>query len=116
MINPSWFIIAVLTSAIPIPLLKKYNETSDPKYIMISSILFLVLILAYVNLLRNSNMIAVYPFVKISSIILVTITGVLIFSNKLTPKIAIGLVLGLISLYLLNSNTEPIIEVDFINK
>ena len=102
-INPFWFVVAVLTSALPIPALKKFNETKDPKYIIFASVLFIILIQAYVNLLKDTNMIVIYPFVKITSILLVSIAGIFIFKEILTPKIAIGIVFGLTAVYLLTS-------------
>ena len=102
-INWLWFTTAVLTSALPIPALKKYNETSDPKYIIFGCIAFVILIYAYVNLLKDNNMVVVYPFVKITSIVIVGIIGVTLFKESLTPRIAIGIILGLVALYLLSS-------------
>lgn len=48
-------------------------------------------------------MIVIYSTVKILSILIVALCGTLIFKEKLNLKTGIGILLGIISIYLLSS-------------
>lgn len=102
-INWFWIIIAVLCSAIPLPLIKLYLDTNQYIYIVLATLLSIVLVYSYVQLLRNSDMMLMYPFIKILSIVLVVIIGVLFFGGSLTLKNIIGIGLGIMALYLLST-------------
>jgi multidrug transporter EmrE-like cation transporter len=96
-----WVIIAILTSAIPLPLLKRYLITKNIGWVVLSCIAHIILIFAYIQLLEHTDMETMYAFIKIISMLAVFIFGVLIFETPLNKTTMIGLLFGCISLYLL---------------
>jgi multidrug transporter EmrE-like cation transporter len=95
------FLIAAIAAAIPPPLLKAYNETGKKYYVVFSVISYLVLIMSYILILRDYEMSTIYPFLKILSILIVVGTGLFIFQEKLTGAKMVGIILGLVAMYLL---------------
>jgi multidrug transporter EmrE-like cation transporter len=96
-----WLSIAVLTSALPIPMIKKYTIDNDIKWLILASVLFVVLVIAYANILKTNNISTAYPLVKITSIIFVAVFGLVLFGEKLRTTEIIGIILGIGSIYLL---------------
>jgi drug/metabolite transporter (DMT)-like permease len=59
------------------------------------------MIAIYIKLLRNGGLSTVYTIVQILQVILVVLTGVLFFHEKLSLNIITGIVLGLTGVYLI---------------
>ena len=97
-----WYIVAIIASALTAFLIKSYTQSKN--YIcIISCILFdLLLIFAYIKLFNNNDISSCYPFIKIVSIIIVAILGIMFFNETLKIESCCGLVLGLIAIYLLS--------------
>lgn len=93
--------LAIITSAAPIPLLKLYDSTKNISWFSLAVVSNIVLIFAYVQFLKTTNMEIMYAYVKIASIIAVVFWGVLFFDLSLHPKTLLGILLGFVSLYLL---------------
>jgi|SRR5271156_4561266 len=96
-----WYLVAAMAAALPVPLVKKYNDTNNKIYLLVAIILYMVLITAYVYILKTHEMATIYPFLKILSIIIVVFVGIIWFNDQLRPKDIIGIILGLVALYLL---------------
>ncbi|AYV75149.1 MAG: hypothetical protein Terrestrivirus1_23 [Terrestrivirus sp.] len=99
----TWFIIGVISVSLPVFFMKTYTETNNIVWIILSVFAYLVLILSYSVILVDQNPAIIYAILKISSILLVTFFALLIYGNKLNLKSSIGILLGLISIYLLSS-------------
>jgi len=52
--------------------------------------------------LVDKNIIIVYPILKVLSAIIVVLSGVVFFNNKLDFESIIGILLGLITIYILS--------------
>jgi len=100
--NILWFFIAAITAAIPIPLIKKYTETKDVKWIIASVFSYSTLIYAYSIILENKNITIVYPLLKVLSVLIVIGVGFLAFRNKIDFQSIIGILLGVASIYILS--------------
>ena len=61
-----------------------------------------VMIAIYIKLLRNGGLSKVYTLVQILQVILVVLMGILFFNEKLSLNIIIGLLFGIVAIYLLN--------------
>jgi multidrug transporter EmrE-like cation transporter len=96
-----WLIMAAIAAALPLPLIKKYNTSNNHIYLIGSAVSYMILILSYVIILRTNNMITIYPFLKILSIVIVILFGWFVFHENFTTKNVIGIILGLIAMYLL---------------
>ena len=97
-------ILAAIVAAAPISFIKKYTQTKEFYWIILSIISFLILIYIYTIILYNKNIYIIYAIVKIISIIFVIICGLIIFNYKLNIKKIFGILLGLISIYILSSD------------
>lgn len=95
------FILAAITAALPLPLLKSYNETKDNSFIMYAIISYLVLIAAYIYITSKYFIAIIYPILKVLSIMIVVFFGVVIYKEKLESYQIVGIVLGLISIMLM---------------
>ena len=60
------------------------------------------MIAIYIKLLRNDGLNKVYTLVQILQVILVVLMGILFFNEKLSLNIIIGLLFGIVAIYLLN--------------
>jgi multidrug transporter EmrE-like cation transporter len=101
--NIFWFFVAAIAAAIPIPFIKFYTETHNKFWIILSVISYVTLVYAYSIILSHKNIAIVYPVLKVLSVLIVIITGLLVFNNKLDFTTMVGIFLGISSIYLLSS-------------
>jgi uncharacterized membrane protein len=101
-----WYIIAASAAAAPIPLIKKYTETNNINWIILSALSYSLLIYAYSVILQDKNIAIVYPILKVLSVIIVIIAGILLFKSTLDNRSILGICLGAISIYLLSSKID----------
>lgn len=101
-----WFFIAAAAAAVPIPLIKLWTKTHNIQWILLSTFSYAILIYAYSIILADKNITIVYPILKVLSVLLVIAAGVFLFRNELDTKSIIGILLGIISIYLLSSKLD----------
>lgn len=94
-----WLIIIIITLTLPIIMVKKYLQTSNVCYIIITIVLYTILTFGYVYILK------VYPIYYLYvpwfiSMALVLFAGVLLFNEKMKPINVAGVIMGLVSMYL----------------
>ena len=98
-----WLLAAIIFSALPIAAVKQYNVTNDHKWLVFAILSQLLLILAYIQITKNSDISIAYSLIKITSIILVVLISIFIFSEPLTAKHIVGVLLGMLAIYTLSS-------------
>ncbi len=98
-----WFLLAAISAALPIPFIKEYTMNDSINWIIYSITSYLILILSYSKILRNKNITIIYPLLKVLSVLIVITTGLVVFGNKMNIVSGIGIIFGIISLYLLSS-------------
>ena len=98
-----WFIIAVIASSVPIPLIKYYTETNNVNYIVGATLSYLLLIYALTIVLKDGDITILYPLLKIIAILCVVFSGVILFKNTLDAKAIVGIMLAALSIYLLTN-------------
>lgn len=99
-----WILIASITATIPIFCIKKYNKTRHYIWIILTMFLFFFLTIAYSKLFFNKNIIIIYTIIKVVSILIVTIIGYLLFDYELNMKSYIGILLAILSIFLLSGS------------
>jgi multidrug transporter EmrE-like cation transporter len=99
-----WYILAILASAYAGIYVKKYIKENDINNIYIAVFLNSFLIYCYVKVFSESSMSSAYPFIKILSIVIVAITGIMVYSETLNISMIFGIKFGIISIYLLSQN------------
>ena len=67
---------------------------------------YLILILSYSIILTDKNISIIYPILKVLSVIIVVIAGIIVFKNNLDMKTIIGIIFGIISIYILSSKVK----------
>ena len=99
----AWFIVAVLASSVPIPLIKYYTETDNVNYIIGATLSYLLLIYALTIVLKDGDITILYPLLKIIAILCVVFSGVILFKNTIDAKAIVGIMLAALSIYLLTN-------------
>jgi len=102
--NIFWFIIAATTPALPLAMIKRYTETNNYYWIIMSICCYLLLIFAYSIILTNTDIAIMYPLLKVISILIVVTLGLIFYKSELDGKSILGIILGIISIYLLSIN------------
>lgn len=95
------FIVAAIASALPLPFLKTYMSTNNDTYLLLAVLANFILLFTYILMLKEYKMNIIYPFIKIASIIMVILIGTFYYDEKIITSNKIGLLLGVVSLYLL---------------
>ena len=72
------------------------------KWLFYTLVCYIIATIAYLILLKENDMVIIYPISKILSIIYVVIIGVVLFKETLTLTTIIALLLGIISIILLS--------------
>jgi multidrug transporter EmrE-like cation transporter len=98
-----WILFGALVSAIPVTLIKLYTETKQIFLLFLSVICYLLVLVSYVHVFEKGDIITFYIIMKILSDILVILSGILFFSEKLSIKKSFGILLAILSVYLLSS-------------
>lgn len=96
------FSTAIVASSMTILLLKHHNLSQNNLFIILSIISELILIYTYIIILNDHNMIVMYPFIKIMSILLIVFIGVFYYEEHLLIENKFGIVLGIFALLLLS--------------
>ena len=100
-----YLILSVLIS-LPIILIKYYTKQNNFNIILLTILLYLLIIYAYYKILIDptTNISIVGPMTGIISVIVKVIVGVFFFKEVIHLNGYIGLLLSMISIYLLSSN------------
>ncbi len=96
-----YLIIATIIALLPLIFIKKYIQNKKIIYLVIAMILYFLLMLSYIKLFENTELSSTYTILQILQILLVLLIGVFIFNESLTMNKIIGIILGILSVYLL---------------
>jgi len=100
-----WFLIAAITSALQMIFIKKYTDTKYLFWVILSLLSAFIMLLSYTIIVVDNNITIIYPIIKILSIVIVSTVGFFAFNNKIDTKSFIGILLGIVSIYLLSHKT-----------
>ena len=104
--NFVWYFIAAITPALAILFVKYYTDNKNTIWILYSMICYVVFIKACTELITNKNLIVIYALIKILSILMVVLLDYLFVGDKLDMQSKIGILLGIVSIYLLYNKTK----------
>lgn len=96
-------LIAAVLSMLPLFFVKKFVDGGEKYWYCLGLAILcsILLIFTYVYLCRRHAVSKIYAIIKILSIIMLSIVGYLFLNEVVTTKYVIGIVLGIIALYLL---------------
>ena len=97
-----WLLLASFFSALTILMIKLYEKSINYFYLLVAALSEFGLIYSYIELLEKGELVTQFSLVKIISILIVLIFGIIFFGSELTTKKIIGLIFGMIAFYLLN--------------
>jgi multidrug transporter EmrE-like cation transporter len=95
-------LIGTICSTIIVPFIKLYIETNNFIWFILACFIDLIVIWIYSIILKNNDMIVIYPMMKISSIIILVFIGYILFNSVLDTKKILGILLSIIAIYLLS--------------
>lgn len=101
-----WVILAILASTTQVTCVNMFTKKKDICWIMIALLASCTLIFSYIQLLSQTNLESIYPFIKILSIVLVVLASICLFDAKPNTTMIVGLVFGFVSIYLLSSTVQ----------
>jgi drug/metabolite transporter (DMT)-like permease len=96
-----WLFIASFFSALTILIIKFYERKPLHWLLLVALISESIIVYSYIELLKMDDILTQFSLVKIISIIFVLISSILFFGNVLTYKKIIGLVFGILGIYLI---------------
>ena len=94
-------LLAAITGATNVVLVKQYIITKDICYIPILLLSGLITLYSYYNILTSRDISNGYPIVKILSILIVVFFGIIVYDEKISYKKLVGIILSIIAMYLL---------------
>ena len=97
-----WFIIGSISAIIPVILIKEYIIHKNILLIILSLFCYLILITSYLHIFKVNKVSVSYTIVQIIQILMVVLSGILLFKEKINIKTIIGIVLAFASMYFLN--------------
>lgn len=96
-----WLFISTIIALLPLIFIKKYIQNQQIIYLVIAMILYFLLMLSYIKLFETTELSSTYTILQILQILIVLFIGVFLFNESLTMNKIIGVILGLLSVYLL---------------
>ena len=94
-------LLAAITGATNVVLVKQYIITQDICYIPILLLSGLITLYSYYNIFTSRDISNGYPIVKILSILIVVFFGIIVYDEKISYKKLVGIILSIIAMYLL---------------
>ncbi len=102
MINYLIVIIATIIALLPVIFIKKYIKTKNSIYLLLSLVLYILLIVAYIKLFSQGiDVSTIYTLLQILQILIVFIVGIFYFKEDITRNKIIGTGLGIGAVYFL---------------
>jgi drug/metabolite transporter (DMT)-like permease len=96
-----WLLIGSFLSALTVILVKEYNKIHINLLLLVAVLSEIGLIYAYINLLKNADILTQFTLVKIISVLILTVPSIIFFGTILTIKKILGLIFAVTAIYLL---------------
>lgn len=97
-----WFIIGSISAIIPVILIKEYIIHKNILLIIMSLFCYLILMASYLHIFKVNKVSVSYTIVQIIQILMVVLSGILLFKEKINIKTIFGIFLALAAMYFLN--------------
>lgn len=96
-----WLLVASFFSALTIITIKYYVLFTYNYLLLVTLLSSCCVIYSYIQLLKKEDIVIVFALVKIISILFVLFSSIVLFGGKLTNRKIVGLMFGLVAIYLL---------------
>jgi len=96
-----WYVVATIVALLPIYLIKQYTVNKNINYLLLTMVLYLVLMIAYIQIFQQHQVSSSYTVLQIAQILIVCLMGLLIYGEPITWSVVVGLISGIVSIYLL---------------
>ena len=94
-------LLAAITSVTNVILVKQYIITKNIYYVLILLLSGLITLYSYYNIFTTIGISSGYPIVKLLSILIIVLCGVIIYDEQINYKKFMGIILSIIAMYLL---------------
>lgn len=98
----SWFIIGSIAAIIPVILIKEYTVNKNNNLLLISLVCYLILLYSYIHIFNNKTISSAYTIIQLLQIIIIALSGMILFKEKITSKTIFGIFLAIAAMYYLN--------------
>jgi multidrug transporter EmrE-like cation transporter len=92
---------ASIVAILPIVFIKQYIITKQIYNLILAFILYVFLLLSYVKLFETEQVSSTYTILQILQILIMIVVGLMIFNESLTINKILGIIFGIVSIYLL---------------
>lgn len=96
-----WYVVASIVALLPIYLIKQYTVDKNMNYLLLTMVLYLVLMIAYIQIFGQHQVSTSYTVLQIAQILIVCLIGILLYGEPITWRVVVGLISGTLSIYLL---------------
>jgi multidrug transporter EmrE-like cation transporter len=96
-----YLFVSTIIAILPIIFIKKYIITKEIYNLILAFILYIFLLLSYIKLFETEQVSSSYTILQILQILIMIIVGIMIFNESLTINKILGIIFGLLSIYLL---------------
>jgi multidrug transporter EmrE-like cation transporter len=97
-----WYIIGSIAAIIPVILIKEYTVSKNNNLLLLCLLCYLILISSYVHIFNNKVMSSAYTLIQILQILIIVLSGIMLFKEKITSKTLFGIFLAIAAMYYLN--------------
>ena len=96
-----YLFLATIIAILPIVFIKKYIMTKEMYNLILALILYVLLLFSYIKLFETEQVSSTYTILQILQILIMIGVGIIIFNESLTINKSLGIIFGIISIYLL---------------
>jgi hypothetical protein len=97
-----WLLSATIIAILPIYFIKQFLLTNYYINLFYALLLYIVLIKLYIEIFKQQQIASSYTLLQITQILLVVFGSIFLFNEQISYKKFIGIICGLLSVYLLN--------------
>ena len=96
--------MGALATGLPALFVKEYLDNGKGGWLLACAVSYTVLVMAYIQLFSKGNVHVIYPIVKVVSILLVVLGGLVLFRERIGWKGIAGIVCACIAIALLSAD------------
>ena len=96
-----WLLFATIIAILPVYFIKQFLLTNNNFNLIYALLLYIILIKLYIEIFKQQQISSSYTLLQITQILLVVFGSIVFFNEQLTYKKIMGILAGLLSVYLL---------------
>ena len=99
-----WILVGAAATAAPVLFVKEYLKDKQTYWLLACVLSYAVLVTAYLNLFATGSVHLLYPIIKVVSILLVVVSSVVLFRERIGWRGIAGGVSAAVAIYLLSTD------------